>query len=129
MNQTFADAFLPPDDLGIERATKRAVATMRERYGDDLVGVYLFGSRARGDYQPFSDVNIAVIIEDHRLTGSRWLLFVDLGYDMLIETGAELQITVLTKSEWLDPSRSERPGHVWEIRRDATDLLTSFWEE
>lgn len=129
MKQAIADALLPPDDHGIERATRQAVATMRGRYGDDLAGVYLFGSRARGDYQPFSNVNIAVIVEDHRLTGSRSFLFSDLGYEMLIETGAELQITVLAKSEWLDPSRSERPGHVREIRRDATDLLTSFWEE
>ncbi len=129
MNPALADAHLPPDDRGIERATKRTIATMRELYGDDLIGVYLFGSRARGVHHAFSNLNIAVIVEDHRRTSTGWPPFGGLGYEVLIETGAELDITVLAKSEWLDPSRSERPGRVREVRRDAIDLLTSFWEE
>lgn len=102
---------------------------MRECYGKDLAGAYLFGSRARGDYHACSNVNVAAVVEDHRLAGSRWLPFSDLRYDVLIETGTDLDIEVLSKSEWLDPSRSERASRVREIRRDAIDLLTEFWEE
>ena len=76
-----------------------------------------------------SNVNVAAVVEDHRLAGSRWLRFSDLRYDVLVETGTDLDIEVLSKSEWLDPSRSERASRVREIRRDAIDLLSEFWEE
>jgi len=129
MNQGAAHVVLPPDDRDIEQATKSAVATMREFYGNDLLGAYLFRSRARGDYHACSNVNVAGVVENHRLAGSRCLRFSDLRYDVLIETGADLDIEVLSKSEWLEPSRSERASRVPEIRRDAIDLLTEFWEE
>jgi predicted nucleotidyltransferase len=44
------------------------VAEIRERVvglvGSRLRGLYLFGSKARGDYDPESDVDLAIIIDD-----------------------------------------------------------------
>lgn len=47
---------------------KKAVREIKEKVtalvGDRLKGIYLFGSKARGDYDPESDVDLAIIIED-----------------------------------------------------------------
>ncbi len=45
------------------------VAALRAKYGDNLDRVLLFGSRARGDYDEDSDVDLIVVlrhIEDNR---------------------------------------------------------------
>ena len=44
-----------------------AVSEIKERVkalvGDRLLGFYLFGSKARGDYDPESDVDLAIVVE------------------------------------------------------------------
>ena len=45
---------------------KKAVAEIRERLnglvGSRLKGLYVFGSKARGDYDPESDVDLAILV-------------------------------------------------------------------
>ena len=36
---------------------------LRDSLGDSLVGLILFGSRARGDYDSASDIDIAIIVQ------------------------------------------------------------------
>ena len=47
---------------------KKAVAEIRERVnglvGSRLKGLYVFGSKARGDYDPESDVDLAILVDD-----------------------------------------------------------------
>ncbi|WP_158600239.1 nucleotidyltransferase domain-containing protein [Fibrisoma montanum] len=40
---------------------KQELQTM---YGDQFIGLVLFGSYARGDYQPESDMDFAVVLKD-----------------------------------------------------------------
>ena len=42
---------------------KKAVAEIRERVGSWLKGLYVFGSKARGDYDPESDVDLAILVD------------------------------------------------------------------
>ena len=47
---------------------KKAVAEIRERLnglvGSRLKGLYVFGSKARGDYDAESDVDLAILVDD-----------------------------------------------------------------
>jgi predicted nucleotidyltransferase len=56
---------------GLEHLTgdeKKAVAEIRERVnglvGSRLKGLYVFGSKARGDYDAESDVDLAILVDD-----------------------------------------------------------------
>ena len=35
-------------------------------YGDKLKAVYLYGSYARGDYRPGSDVDVMILLKDYK---------------------------------------------------------------
>lgn len=48
-------------DHAERRAIKRFVEVLRQRLGDDLVSVWLFGSRARGEGNAGSDVDLLVV--------------------------------------------------------------------
>lgn len=51
----------------LTKEEKKAVEEIKDRIssltGDKLKGFYLFGSKARGDYDPESDVDLAIIVE------------------------------------------------------------------
>ena len=46
------------------RALMELKEDLRDSLGDSLVGLILFGSRARGDYDNESDIDIAIIVQD-----------------------------------------------------------------
>jgi predicted nucleotidyltransferase len=61
---------------------------LRRRFGDRFEGLYLFGSRARGDAEPDSDVDVAVVLDQAMpqpfdLTRE----IIEDTYDLLLETG------------------------------------------
>ena len=45
------------------RALMELKEDLRDSLGDSLVGLILFGSRARGDYDNESDIDIAIIVQ------------------------------------------------------------------
>lgn len=45
-----------------ERALKELTNSLKELFGERLVKLTLFGSRARGDYDKESDIDIAIIV-------------------------------------------------------------------
>lgn len=48
---------------GVEKeAVEELKEALQKMLGDRLVGLYLFGSKARGDYGASSDIDIAVIV-------------------------------------------------------------------
>ena len=51
-------------DVQTQEVCNRVVAILKENFGENLVGVALFGSAARGDTSARSDVDIFAIIEN-----------------------------------------------------------------
>lgn len=60
-----ATTWTPP--LFSKQELARILAALRRKlqaiYGDRLQGMYLFGSYARGDAEPGSDIDVAVVLE------------------------------------------------------------------
>jgi len=52
------------DQLLVQTLIKRFVERLREEFGDNLVSVVLYGSVARGDYRPDSDIDLLLIFEE-----------------------------------------------------------------
>jgi antitoxin ChpS len=112
-----------PDDAAVGRAVDDFARSVRRVYGERLKGLYLFGSRARGDHTQESDADIAVVLVDDgwddwderkRLSAME--------YDIIVETGAEPQSWPVRLSEWIDPSKHHNPALVRAMRRDAKEI-------
>jgi predicted nucleotidyltransferase len=61
---------------------------LERRFDDRFVALYLFGSRARGDHDPDSDVDVAVILDQKmpRSYPAKSQLLDDT-YELMLETG------------------------------------------
>jgi predicted nucleotidyltransferase len=110
----------PPDDATMGEAIEAFARAVRQAYGDRVRGIYLFGSRARGDHTRDSDADIAVVLRDgdwddwkekSRLT--------DIGYDALISTGADIQAFPVRAAEWSDPVLHRNPSLVRAMRAEG----------
>ncbi len=119
------DLLSPPDERAVARGIALFADLVRQRYGPKLRGVFLFGSRARGDASPFSDVDLAVIVADGvdvekettRLSGST--------YDVLVESGAEVQPWLFRESDWRAPETSSSSRLIRSAKRDAKAIGAS----
>lgn len=66
---------------------------LQRRYGERFAGLYLFGSRARGDAEPDSDVDVAVVLRG-RLTPRPFAVKREImkdTYDLLLESDLYIQ--------------------------------------
>ncbi len=95
-------------------------AALREKFGYKYVSLILFGSRARGDYRPDSDADVAVVLRGD--IGDRWKLkqqMIESTYPILLETGLYIQPWPIRESELEDPEKSSNPNLVRNILRDG----------
>lgn len=121
--RTTEELLRPPTEEEVRRALRRFAAIAREHYGARLKGLYLFGSRARGDHHPHSDVDVAVVLQDGDWRSwNEVRTLSDLTYDLLIEDGADIQAIPIRVSEWEEPSRHANPSLVRTARRDGKPL-------
>ncbi len=120
--RTTADILRPPTDAEVDRALGLFAAAVRGAYGPRLAGLCLFGSRARGDHGPYSDADVAVVLdgEVERMPELRRLA--RLAHDVLIETGVDVQPWPVAAEAWRDPARSGNPALVAAMRRDGREI-------
>ena len=116
-----ADLYMPPDDATVDQAVQSYASAIRAAYGPRVKGIYLFGSRARGAHTPESDADIAVVLED----GANWdkwqemMRLSRLEYEVIVQTGADVQGWPVRESDWLAPERHTNPSLIASMKRDA----------
>jgi antitoxin ChpS len=117
------DILRPPTEEEVETAVRRFATDLTAHYGARLRGLYLFGSRARGDHEPDSDADVAVVLDDrdwnfrqekHAVT--------DIATEVIIDTGVHVQGWPVTRSAWDDPDKHSNPLLVKNMRRDAKPI-------
>ncbi len=124
MTKSLSALLAPPTEVDVQAALRSFEAALRGRFGADLSRFLLFGSRARGDAQPDSDVDIAVIFQ--RLPETEASVASELGeiaYAPLVDLGVEIAPIPVTESELNDPSRSTNPALIRAILRDGARVL------
>ncbi len=102
----FADPVLP-----------RLAAGLRAYYGPRLERAVLFGSRARGDFQPDSDYDVAVFLHDYRDLWTELHPLAEITTDILEDSGE-----VISAKPFPAGSYRERTAFMREVRRDGIDL-------
>jgi predicted nucleotidyltransferase len=83
----------------------------------------LFGSRARRDHRPDSDVDIAVFLRGPPTAFlPTKLAMADMAFDVLLETGMRVQPLPVWEIEWQRPDRYSNPALLRAIARQGLEL-------
>lgn len=114
------DLSRPPTEAEVAQALARFARDLRRHYGERLQGVYLFGSRARGDHRPDSDVDVAVVLADGEWVpwAERWTLN-RMAYEPGLDSGLFIQVWVFSASQWNDAGPRDATDLVHSAKRDA----------
>jgi predicted nucleotidyltransferase len=90
--QSALDALSPAERAAVDELVSEA----RVALGDDLREVRLFGSRARGDSDESSDVDVALVVTE--AGRQRRSVIQDLAFDLGLRHGVSLAPTVIEES-------------------------------
>ena len=96
---------------------------LERRFGARFVALYLFGSRARGDHEPDSDVDVAVVLDQEMpqpFDVTREIL--EETYDLLLDTGYYIQPWPLEKGSLDDPRSHPYPQISRAVLRDGARI-------
>jgi predicted nucleotidyltransferase len=88
-----------------------------------VLGVILFGSRARRTHRPDSDADVAVVLRGRpgKFVATK-LAMADLAYDVLLDTGIRIQPLPIWEKEWGHPETYSNPRLLRNIEREGIRL-------
>jgi predicted nucleotidyltransferase len=120
-----ADLLRPPSDEDVEQALQRFAKDVRDHYGPCLVGLYLYGSRARGAHHPDSDADVAVVLSGAFDYWREVGVLSDLSYDDLVERGVYIDAKPLGLLAWNNPTSHANASLIRAIKRDCRAIGTT----
>jgi len=93
-----------PDPIGV--AIVRILGLrLRQAYGQRLRGVYLFGSRARGDHEPDSDVDVLIVLDRIEGYGRDLRLSSDAVSNLSLASGLSISRVLASEASWRERDR------------------------
>ncbi|MDL1912051.1 nucleotidyltransferase domain-containing protein [Chloroflexi bacterium CFX6] len=73
---------------------------LKQMYGKQFREAYLFGSYARGDYDPDSDIDVLIVLSDFEKYGAELNRTSELIGDLSLEYGITVSVVFTRQSEW-----------------------------
>jgi predicted nucleotidyltransferase len=105
-------------DADTQRAVKQFLGLLAGRY--DVAGAVLYGSRARGTHRPDSDADVAVLLRgEHQRLLPTTLAMADMAYDVLLETGININPLPIWLDEWEHPETYSNPALLRNIAKEG----------
>jgi len=102
-----------------KKAVREFIAAVRSAYGDKIHRAALFGSKARGDWTKYSDIDVLLIVEDDSWAFRKAIIGIDsdieLKYDVLID------VRVISAARWQYLANIQA-GLYQNISKDAVPL-------
>jgi len=86
--------------LRIRKMMKELKAGLVRIYGDRLKGVYLYGSYARGDYRPGSDVDVMILLSDYKNYWKELRRSSQLASDVSLEYEVTVSRLLIKETQW-----------------------------
>jgi predicted nucleotidyltransferase len=108
---------LTPDEQAWLEGYRQALV---EQYADAIHQMVIYGSKARGDSRPDSDLDVLLIVRNEAGALRRPLR--RLGYDLAIAFNAVPSILAYTQAEWERRKQSGSPFRE-AVERDAVSVL------
>lgn len=93
---------------------------LKEKFGERYLKLILFGSRARGDHEPDSDADVAIVMRD--MVTEEWPLTKSVlaeTYEILLDTGLYIEPHVFEAAALAAPESARNPPLVREILKDG----------
>ncbi|WP_456474667.1 nucleotidyltransferase domain-containing protein [Candidatus Pyrohabitans sp.] len=79
-------------------ALEKFVRLIKEKYGDEIEKIILFGSFARGENVEESDIDVLIITKVENFKLRREIL--GLAFDLLMETGEYISAKVISRKDY-----------------------------
>jgi predicted nucleotidyltransferase len=115
----------PPEVRHWSEAERRMIVEfvrgLRDRLDGQVRAVILFGSRARGEAEPGSDMDVVVVINDVDLAISKWVRH--LAVEVWLSHGIFVSTRVWSQAHWRRLEELQTLLYQ-NIRRDGIDLLS-----
>ena len=86
--------------LKIRKLMNELKAGLVRIYGDKLKAVYLYGSYARGDYRPGSDVDVMILLSDYKNYWEELRRSTDLASDISLEYDVTVSRLIMKEIQW-----------------------------
>lgn len=95
----------PSSDVAVSEAITSFIARVADRYGPEYRAAFLYGSRARGDFQPWSDADLLLVFGDGRWTPwARTMELAEMAFDAILVHRVDIQPVAIAESRWAAPA-------------------------
>jgi uncharacterized protein len=84
----------------IKTLLEKLKSGLKQIYGEQFKQAYLFGSYARGDYDPDSDIDVLIVLSDFKKYGAELNRTSELIGNLSLEYGTTVSIVFTRLREW-----------------------------
>lgn len=84
----------------VKKLLKELKEGLNRIYGNRLMGLYLYGSYARGDNRPGSDVDVMIVLSDYKDYMEELLRSGDLASDLSLAYDVTVSRVIMKESQW-----------------------------